>query len=46
MERLNAANINWQGEEVVTALATNNDKAVAMVEVDGVNIRSLRIFNV
>ncbi|NQZ14548.1 MAG: tRNA pseudouridine(55) synthase TruB [Alphaproteobacteria bacterium] len=46
MERLNAANIDWRHEDGDIALATCNDHPIAMVEVNGAIIRSLRVFNV
>lgn len=46
MERLNAANIDWRHEDGDIALATCNDYPIAMVEVNGAIIRSLRVFNV
>ena len=46
IERLNAANINWKDDKGDIALASLNDTPIAMVEVMGGNIRSLRVFNV
>ncbi len=46
IERLNKAQILWQEDEGDIALAMFNDKPIAMVEVIGGNIRSLRVFNI
>lgn len=46
IERLNAAAINWKDDEGDVALASLYDTPIAMVEVIGGNIRSLRVFNV
>ena len=46
MERLSAAHINWQDDDGDIALAQLNDTPIAMVEVLGANIRTLRVFNV
>ncbi|MEM9468827.1 MAG: tRNA pseudouridine(55) synthase TruB [Pseudomonadota bacterium] len=46
IERLTQADIDWQHKDGDIALALCNDTPIAMVEVMGANIRSLRVFNV
>jgi len=45
IERLNQADIHWQDDEGDIALATHNDQPIAMVEINGAQIKSIRVFN-
>jgi len=44
--RLDDADINWRGDETVTALATYNGQALAMIEVYGAKLQPVRVFNI
>lgn len=45
LERLERIGINWKESETVTALATYDNRALAMIEIDGAKIQPLRVFN-
>ena len=45
LERLERVGINWKADTVTTALVTYDDRALAMVEVDGAKIQPVRVFN-
>ena len=46
LARLEAIGINWKGDDITTALATYDDIALAMIEVNGAKIQPVRVFNV
>lgn len=46
LERMSQAGIEWEGRNIVTALATYDKKAIAIVEVEGPELHPIRIFNV
>lgn len=46
LERMSDAGIEWNGKDIVTALATHDKKAIAIVEVEGPELHPIRIFNV
>lgn len=46
LERMSQAGIEWEGRNIVTALATHDKKAIAIVEVEGPELHPIRIFNV
>ena len=46
LDRMTEAGIEWNGKDVVTALATYGKKAIALVEVEGPELHPIRIFNV
>lgn len=46
LDRMADAGIDWNGRNIVTALATYDKKAIAIVEVEGVELHPIRIFNV
>ena len=45
LARLEAIGIDWKAEDANTALATYNDTALAMVDIDGAQIHPVRVFN-
>ncbi len=46
LDRMADAGIDWNGRSIVTALTTHDKKAIAIVEVEGVELHPIRIFNV
>ncbi|MFA5592199.1 MAG: tRNA pseudouridine(55) synthase TruB [Micavibrio sp.] len=46
LDRMTKSGIEWNGRDIVTALATHDDKAIAIVEVEGPALHPIRIFNV
>ncbi len=46
LERLNVSGIDYNEKEIVTILTTFQQKPVAIVEVDGIELHPIRIFNV
>ncbi len=46
VERLNNAGIDFNDKDIVTILTTFNQKPVAIVEVEGIELHPIRIFNV
>ena len=46
LERMSQAGIEWGNGNVVTALATFDKKAIAIVEIEGPELHPIRIFNV
>jgi len=46
LDRMDQAGIEWGNKIIVTALATYNKKAIALVEVEGPELHPIRIFNV
>ena len=46
LDRMTSAGIEWGNSDVVTALATFDKKAIAIVEVEGPALHPIRIFNV
>ncbi len=46
LDRMDQAGIEWGNNSIVTALATYNKKAIAIVEVEGPELHPIRIFNV
>ena len=46
LERMTQAGIEWGNGNVVTALATFDKKAIAIVEIEGPELHPIRIFNV
>lgn len=46
LARLEAAGIDWKSDYITTALATYEDTALAMVDVDGAKIQPVRVFNI
>lgn len=45
LARLDNANIDWKADDPTIALATFEDKAIAMVEIFGAKIQPVRVFN-
>lgn len=45
LERLNKAQIDWKDSDYVEALATYEDRALAIVEITGAQIQPVRVFN-
>ena len=45
LTRLEALGIDWKSDEVTTALATYDNVALAMVEIEGAKIHPVRVFN-
>lgn len=46
LDRMTDAGIEWNGKDIVTALATYDRKPIAIVEVEGPELHPIRIFNV
>lgn len=46
LARLDVAKIDWKSDNVTTALATYDDKALAMIEIYGAKIQPVRVFNI
>ncbi len=46
LDRMTDAGIEWDGKNIVTALAIYNKKAIALVEIEGPELHPIRIFNV
>ena len=46
LERMTQAGIEWGNGNVVTALATFDKKAIAIVEIEGPELHPIRIFNI
>lgn len=46
LDRMTQSGIEWDGQNIVTALATYGKKAIAIVEVEGPALHPIRIFNV
>jgi len=46
LERMTSAGIEWGNKNIVTALATYDKKAIAIVEVEGPELHPIRIFNI
>ncbi len=46
LERMSQAGIEWDGTDIVTALTTFGTKAIAIVDVKGIELHPIRIFNV
>lgn len=45
LARLEAIGIDWKSDNITTALATYEDTALAMIDVDGAKIQPVRVFN-
>jgi tRNA pseudouridine55 synthase len=45
LARLEAIGIDWKSDDITTALATYDDTALAMIEVNGAKIQPVRVFN-
>lgn len=45
LERLERLGIDWKADNITTALVTYDDRAIAMVEIDGAKIQPVRVFN-
>ncbi len=45
LARLEAIGIPWKSDDITTALATYDDMALAMIEIDGAKIQPVRVFN-
>lgn len=45
LARLEAIGVPWKSDYITTALATYDDMALAMVEIDGAKIQPVRVFN-
>ncbi len=45
LARLEALGIDWRSDDITTALATFDDLAFAMVEIEGARIHPVRVFN-
>ena len=45
LARLEALGIDWRSDDIATALATYDDRALAMIEVNGARIQPTRVFN-
>ena len=46
LDRMSKAGIEWEGNNIVTALTVFDKKAIAIVEVEGPELHPIRIFNV
>ncbi len=46
LERMTLAGIEWGSKNIVTALATYDKKAIALVEIEGPELHPIRIFNI
>lgn len=46
LDRMTQSGIEWDGNHIVTALATYDKRAIAIVEVQGPELHPIRIFNV
>ena len=46
LDRMTMAGINWEGKDITTALTMYDKKPIAIVEVHGIELHPLRIFNV
>ena len=45
LARLESLGIDWKSDDIATALATYDDRALAMIEIDGAKIQPTRVFN-
>ncbi|HPF78354.1 MAG TPA: tRNA pseudouridine(55) synthase TruB [Alphaproteobacteria bacterium] len=46
LSRLEGIGVDWKSDDIFTALATYDDRALAMIEICGAKIQPVRVFNV
>ena len=46
LARLEAIGIDWKSDDITTALATYDDTALAMIDINGAKIQPVRVFNI